>query len=1392
MATKTNNLGLSKAELTDAVKSTLIANNDNFDKIDDANYSLEKQAERLRANQISDTASGFEIELESDLEMESVLQISGNSEQETRSGKNLFNSSLFSNITREGVAITQNNDGTLNFKGTATKTWFEAASNINLPVGTYIFNTSMASKTGSPRFKIWLYDAENNLVVNSTDGNKFTTTKEMKKVGLILENMTVNTSYDLQNIAIQLEEGSTATAYEPYGAMPSPDFPSEIRSVKSKSDNLFNKYGDFSFGNNERSTSLQSDGTILSKSNYSQVRSAGQLIENIQPNTDYVLSGTLVSANGSHSSNAVVEVLSVPTAVVSRIYIKSTETKPYRFTLKFNSGNNTKVWISLNGAKAAGETGYTTTIFDKIQITKGASALPYQPYGYAPVEAKVEGKNKINLNNSVLIDSTSINPSSPVNFNVVNSNKITISSVGTWTRVKCTVKGLEPNSLYTISSKISNPTGVECGLFSGTNVSGITARFTSTEKQFIAKITRDTNENGELIFEFYTNWSNTNATSTITYDEIQVEEGSIATLYVPYQTKTLSLPLGDIELRSIPDGTRDTFAKVGGAWNKVEKIMPFTITEDMVTGVNLEYYVIPMGSVTRPTEAMVTYKTDVCLMTSYRQRATGENKNGLFTTGGSNTKIQFLNENITDLATAKTILAGETGIIKRAEPIYIPITDPALIQALDELEQLVLHKGYSRITVTSVNGVKAYLDLTYYKSTQKELETEVARLNEEISRLKANQPKGTASGTEIVVEDSAEMESILKISGNSEQDSRSGKNIAKINETDWTLVDNAIVNKAKNSGSTVATINLKLGQTLTIKFKMVSAHSEDTSFTGYVNAVEESSLSFIRIDKATVGSIGTKTYTATEDCEIKWVCWGNANSKQIKFQLWATVDGNTLEGYEPYGVQPSPEFPSEIRSVKSKSDNILPQELFTTAKTINGITFTPNTDGSIKIKGTATARADLHLTTKLTDKLTVGKTYTSSIGQEMSSNLRMIVEEIKGSSWVANISYVGKTTWTYNGLTSGDAYRVLLAIDSGSVLDTTIYPMINEGDKALPYQPYGYAPVELKVEGKNLFDKDNFETLHLGIDNNTKIFYNASAFNSFYIKCKSNTTYTVSKISSKRFTIATCMDIPIVDGVATNSVGKDNGTQLTITSGINDKYLWVYYYKSDTDTLTEQEILNTIQIEEGSTATPYEPYKLTTVELPLGDIELRSTPDGTRDTFERVDGVWNKVENVGIAVFDGSDDENWKIQYGTGLFNLDYSQSLQYSTNDAMCSHFVFNKITEGMNAGLKDGEFAFQPQFNGKPIFVKNLAFDNVTDWITWLSTHPIEVVYQSTPTYTPITDTALIQALDTLEQLVLHKGYNRITVTSVNGVKAYLDLSYTKDINIVLNNIITKLGGL
>jgi len=104
MATRTENLKLSKAETSDGIKSTLTANNQNFDKLDGV-------ITRLRNNQLRGTASGTEIEISDAGAVESVLKISGNSEQETRSGRNkfdMFNGTLSSNATKtiNGSSIT--------------------------------------------------------------------------------------------------------------------------------------------------------------------------------------------------------------------------------------------------------------------------------------------------------------------------------------------------------------------------------------------------------------------------------------------------------------------------------------------------------------------------------------------------------------------------------------------------------------------------------------------------------------------------------------------------------------------------------------------------------------------------------------------------------------------------------------------------------------------------------------------------------------------------------------------------------------------------------------------------------------------------------------------------------------------------------------------------------------------------------------------------------------------------------------------------------------------------------------------------------------------------------------------------------------------------------------
>ena len=52
-----------------------------------------------------------------------------------------------------------------------------------------------------------------------------------------------------------------------------------------------------------------------------------------------------------------------------------------------------------------------------------------------------------------------------------------------------------------------------------------------------------------------------------------------------------------------------------------------------------------------------------------------------------------------------------------------------------------------------------------------------------------------------------------------------------------------------------------------------------------------------------------------------------------------------------------------------------------------------------------------------------------------------------------------------------------------------------------------------------------------------------------------------------------------------------NASSITITTGLTAKYLVAYIYNAEQDApITADEIIASVQIEKGSTATPYEPY----------------------------------------------------------------------------------------------------------------------------------------------------------------------------------------------------------
>lgn len=179
----------------------------------------------------------------------------------------------------------------------------------------------------------------------------------------------------------------------------------------------------------------------------------------------------------------------------------------------------------------------------------------------------------------------------------------------------------------------------------------------------------------------------------------------------------------------------------------------------------------------------------------------------------------------------------------------------------------------------------------------------------------------------------------------------------------------------------------------------------------------------------------------------------------------------------------------------------------------------------------------------------------------------------------------------------------------------TEYPhniMINEGSTALPYEPYDNSEILTKQDNsynkftdtvnvgvdsnnaglwvetsKNLFNKNNVSKLNAYFNEGTPTITSSDANRLLYIPCKPNTTYSITiSNATGTYSIGYTSQVPAI-GVSVSGVSN---TLKTITTDPNAKYLVLRYFQTVQATITEQQALDSIQIENGSTATSYEPY----------------------------------------------------------------------------------------------------------------------------------------------------------------------------------------------------------
>lgn len=166
---------------------------------------------------------------------------------------------------------------------------------------------------------------------------------------------------------------------------------------------------------------------------------------------------------------------------------------------------------------------------------------------------------------------------------------------------------------------------------------------------------------------------------------------------------------------------------------------------------------------------------------------------------------------------------------------------------------------------------------------------------------------------------------------------------------------------------------------------------------------------------------------------------------------------------------------------------------------------------------------------------------------------------------------------------------------------------------------------EVKVTGKNLFDKNNFNELKANLNNG--VLGSNSAERMLWFKCEKNTTYSFTKLRNNpysRFVVAETIEMPTI-GVARQNTksltGTDDTQILTMTYTTSDtaEYIVFLYYNTSSTNYTKEEILDSIQIEKNEFATTYEPYKENITTLIL-DEPLRDLPNGVKDIAIIKDG----------------------------------------------------------------------------------------------------------------------------------------------------------------------------
>lgn len=371
---------------------------------------------------------------------------------------------------------------------------------------------------------------------------------------------------------------------------------------------------------------------------------------------------------------------------------------------------------------------------------------------------------------------------------------------------------------------------------------------------------------------------------------------------------------------------------------------------------------------------------------------------------------------------------------------------------------------------------------------------------------------------------------------------------------------------------------------------------------------------------------------------------------------------------------------------------------------------------------------------------------------------------------------------------SGDGTYLRIQANTDITINCTIKPQIEVGSTATAYEPC-LSPLtpqeihsvkgdnEIRVVGKNLCSPFVFGVL-INNSNGAEGTTATSAATDFIpVDFNTNSNYYLSGLVNTLYSFVAAYNAE-KQFLGRTGAGADTVRLLTSSrftggtaQGSGDiRYLRITEYENSSVTGTI-DLLNsaTIQLEVGSTATTYEPYKAQVYPINLGSIELNAL--GTyKDYFYKSDGKWylhKAIQKIDVGTL------TW-ARRATNIFgsNLPNGTDVTADISAHMSNYFPIQYVTGVVNTQINTIAIYKTSNITSTTnIYISLANIDTVEELTTWFNSHATELYYPlATPTNTEITDTTLISQLNALSKA---KTYDGSTTIVQDGTDAQFKLS-------------------